>query len=438
MNTQIPEVLRYSKSLNALAIPAKQNLRKYYPETSRSGYTTTNRTIRIPISGNDVFIDTNRSSLTFTLTVTAATNPVFLDNSAYSVIDSLRVIDSNGMVLEEINQYNIMANRLADFNVPVDEREGIKGRYAGMTNQGVPSLNGAFSFAAGTTSRTFNLPLVGSGILNMTSKAHNGGVLLPIALTNGLYIEINLVSNINDPFYTDAAAAGTLSAWTVNDISYDATVVSFDANVVRDLQAAAIQAGGIFLSSYSYHGQQISSPSASVSLNMNERAKSIKSIYVTPRLDSQNNNLTGTLFSSLAPTAATNINAYLQLASMVWPNVAIQNTADAARELEKALGTSCSGIVSREEFEDSTAADVVTTLSGGSQVLRFPRYTIGFDLDTVSREMLEAGYDNQSSSIPIQINHVYDSAAARTYVIHSLVDMVVKLDPVAKSMSVSY
>jgi hypothetical protein len=432
MNPQLPEVLRYSKSLNALNLPGtKMNLRKYRPETSTGGYTPSNRTIRIPIAGNDVFIDTNRSVLTFKATATYTTGTLYLDNSAFSFIDNIRIYGGDGQILEEINNYGVIANRLADINMPVDEREGIRGKYAGFNNNFPLSTAGMTAFTSGTAIY-FQIPLVASGILNMTSKAHNGGVLLPIALLNsGLTIEINLVANLNDPFCS--ADASVVSAWQIDDVSYDATVVSFAPEVVNSLRQAAVASGGVFVSSYTHHGQVVSSGSQSVSLNMAERAKSIKSIYVTPKLVSQSNDVAQMWSATPAPsTAGTGtLNAYLQLASMNYPNVALNTFADVARELEKAVGTACAGVVDRATLESSTVAFATTAASPG-------RFTLGFDLDTVSREQLEAGYDNSSQSIPIVVNMDYGSSANRYFYIHSLVDMVVKLDPITGFMSVSY
>lgn len=442
---QLPEMLRYSKSLNALSIPARQNLRKFFPETSRGGYTTTNRTIRIPISGQDVFIDTNRSVLSFRLSATytdAGTNDsAYLDNSAYSLIDSVRVLDSTGAVLEEINNYSIVANRLADLSMPVDERQGLRGKYSGFTDTFPYSAAGlsannivsAASLGAAANSKRFQLPIVCSGIMNMSSKAHNGGVFLPVALTNGITVEINLIPNIYDAFVASTTITNLL--WQVDDVSYDACVVSFDSNLVRELQAAAVAAGGLFLSSYTYQTQQITDNSTASSLNANVRAKSIKSIYCITRANTQNNAIGQMLSASPAPTNASDTNSlfncFLSLASMTYPNVALQNFNDVSRELSKATGTAMAGVADRDSFESTTTAFTTTAASPA-------RFTVGFDLDTVSREQLEAGYDNQSNSQPIVINFTSGTAVARTHIIASLVDMVVKLDPIAKSLSVSY
>lgn len=438
MSVQLPDMIRYSKALNAVGVDSKFNLRRLRPQTSNGGYSSSNRTITIPISGQDLFIDTNRSYLTAKLTVVAATNPVFLDNSFYSLIDSIRVLSGSGGVIEEIANYNFIANRLADFNLSVDERQGIRGKCAGFSNSGAPSTTSPISFAAGTTSKYFTVPIVASGVMNMSSKAHNGGVFLPAALMNGgLFLEINLAPNVNDPFYTDAAAAGTLTSWTLDDVSYDAAVISFDSAVVNQLKMATEAAGGVLLSSYTYHGQTVSAGSSdAVSLNLNERANSIRSIYVQPRLDDQNNNIQRTVFSSLAPTA-TNINAFLQIASQYYPNVPLQNLNDCERELMKALGTDCAGMVSRDFYEDSTAADVTTTLSGGSAITKFPRFTLGFDTESF-RELLESGISNKNNSQPIIVNMTYGTTAVRSYVIHTLVDMIVRIDGATREVTSSY
>jgi hypothetical protein len=459
MNTVIPDALRYSKGLKSLGTNSKINIRKYFPEVAQSGYNTTNRVIRIPISAPTGFMDTNRSALNFRLTASATGNAdtpanVYLANSAYSMIDTLRVLDSNGTVLEEIQNYGIIMNRLMDANLEYDHRtkEGTYAGFSGSTGNINPFETsntvklGSYTNASPTVysadnaaAQYYSIPLVGSGILNMTSEAHAGGMFLPLALIQGLVVELQLVSNAYEVLNVSAVSTATPPVmptlnFSVDQISYDATIIEFDSSLIASMKQQVMAAGGsVFLSSYTYHGQTISSSSSGNSLQMNERAKSIKSIFVIPRLQTQGLPANGNLSTAASPAPTNNgsINAYLLLGSQQYPNQPYNFYHELYKGFKDACGGGLNGIIDRASYESTTL-----TIAAANQ----GRFSVGFDLESVhARDLVEMGYNNATSSIPISVNITYETGTVgRNFTLASMVDMIVQVDIINRTVRTSY
>lgn len=448
MQTAIPESLRYSKGLKMLGPGHTVGVRKYFPESGISNFNTSNRVIRIPISAPNGFMDTNRSAINCKVSPVltggnaSAAGNVFFDNSAYSLIDTLRILDSNGTVLEEIQNYGIIMNRLMDANLPYTKRTK-EGTYAGFnkstgsadpfagTNQISLCSYTAASPAVVTNSSTYlSIPLVGSGVLNMTSEAHAGGLLMPLALIQGIVIEIQLVANAFEAFSLTGDLATPALSFTVDNVSFDATIIEFDQSLIAQMkQQIAASGGSVFVSSYTYHGQTTSQASASLTLQMNERAKSIKSIFAIPRLTSQTTNAFQNITASPAPTNNGTVNAYLLIGSKQFPNQPYNYYHECFKAFKDACGGGLDGIIDAQVYESNAVT------MGATQ----GRFTLGWDLEAVhARDLIEAGVDNSTSSIPISVNFTYNDATAKTIVLASHVDMIIQVDILNRTVRTSY
>jgi hypothetical protein len=293
----------------------------------------------------------------------------------------------------------------------------------------------------------FSLPLVGSGILNMTSDAHNAGsgALVPLALIQGLVLELQLSSNLLEifDFSTPISGSDPIITMSVDEVSYDATIVEFEQSFINEMKQQMMAAGGsVFLSSYTYHGQSISSSSEYLTLQMNERAKSIKSIYVIPRLNSQNTQ-SNSVFASPAPTNNGTINAYLLIGSQQYPNQAYNYLHECFNGFKNSVGGGVDGIIDKQSYESTAVATLDATRDSDAILAGTAtqgRFTLGWDLETISAKemMIENGLNNSLSSIPISVNFRYNSGVARTFVLASMVDMIVQIDVMNRSVRTSY
>lgn len=445
---QVPAALKFSEALKPLAIKANRNVRRYFPESGANGYSGSgSRQIRIPISASNALLDTNRSVLSFDLTIAGggAGNAYVLSNSAYDVIQNIRILDGgNNSVLEDLGSaYNQLANRIVNLNLDGDRRRGVSGGYMGLP----PSINygaqagGSQTFSndqnVAPSTRTYHIPIICSGIMNTTSEG-SAGLLLPIGapLCNGIVIEINLEPNAKNVF--DGAVDADIT-YTLNRVSYDATVVNVESSLMNAIAQAGAQAGGIFWSTYTWSTQEISvASSEQASLNVNARPKSLKSLLCLPRLTTQNNTVAQNYFASPAPLPATGSanGGTLQIQSLIgsvyYPQAPLMNYSQVQTELQNALGSDMAGVATQTTFETAITGYV----AGGY----FPsQFTIGIDYDSMpNKEELMAGLDLSTNSTPLVLNLNYGAAAARTYVVGTHYDLTVKLDPVNRMYTTSY
>ena len=105
----LPSSMRYGKA-KLTSVPASTTLRLFAASNGNSFNESTNE-IRIPVSTYDGFLDTSKCYIQLTITNNAAdaAHTFDLSSDIACVVDQLR-IESNGVILENIDKYNLYHN----------------------------------------------------------------------------------------------------------------------------------------------------------------------------------------------------------------------------------------------------------------------------------------------------------------------------------------
>ena len=271
-----PQQLAYSGGLKPAGVKAKMNRTEFFPLSAGTYAPYSARVITIPIS-SQMFMDSTRTWLSFSLTATATTADAYL-RSGYSIFSRLRVLNSGGQVLEDIQDYGLLVNKYIDLLVEPAVRGGqlsacgFGDNQLGLSGTTLNALNTAnlltWTAGAGSLTSVIQLPLALSGIMNMTSARHGDagqGLYLPICLAQGgIYVELTLRDNAYDMF--EGTATTALSGVSVSNVKLSAMMLDFGAEVVANLKQAILAQGGrAFISTESYNVQTLSSASTVLS-----------------------------------------------------------------------------------------------------------------------------------------------------------------------------
>ena len=118
----LPLGLRYNLNV-ADAVPSSKNIQQFLSSNASEFTGTSNNVCRIPI-GSPAFLDLKNSLLQFDFTNSTATDvPLQLDGGADAVIRRLRVISSDGSVIEELHQYGLLSSVLDQYTMGVGSQK---------------------------------------------------------------------------------------------------------------------------------------------------------------------------------------------------------------------------------------------------------------------------------------------------------------------------
>ena len=428
LNTRDAPTISYGELLKASARGTVSQC-VFQPEGGFVANGSSSTVVRIPIASNDSFLDTRRSNLRIKLNVTAATAAVFLDTSVYSVIKNMRVLTAAGTPIETINEYNFLANQLIQGGLAKDAfpSQSIKigtandaGISAAVANYNeIDNLQNS-TFAVGASSRTYNAPIICSGFMQMSAENVNG-VYIPLCLIQGgVVLELTLA----DPGDVFKSATGT--ATYTAEISYVATMVTPEAGVVQEKKAALQQLGmtgqKLHMSSFTYINQQFYDAITAHALMMGVRARSIKGILAYCRPSASVGAFTANKYASDVSTANPPSNGYIAVGGVNFPNVPLQTFGDFLTNYEQALGRSAAGLIDGASWV-SGATTFVDAATHGT-------FSYGLDLESFvdAKNVIEAGYDTSSQSLPVTIYINTGNATARQWQVFAHCDMILSLD----------
>jgi hypothetical protein len=112
----LPLGLRYNLNV-ADAVPSSKNIQQFLSSNASTFTGTGNNVCRIPV-GSPAFLDLKNSLLQVEFTNTTATDhSVQLDGGVDGCIRRLRIISSDGSVIEEINQYGLLSSVLDQYTM---------------------------------------------------------------------------------------------------------------------------------------------------------------------------------------------------------------------------------------------------------------------------------------------------------------------------------
>jgi len=112
----LPLGLRYNLNV-ADAVPSSKNIQQFLSSNASTFTGTGNNVCRIPV-GSPAFLDLKNSLLQVEFTnTTASADTVQLDGGVDGCIRRLRIISSDGSVIEEINQYGLLSSVLDQYTM---------------------------------------------------------------------------------------------------------------------------------------------------------------------------------------------------------------------------------------------------------------------------------------------------------------------------------
>jgi hypothetical protein len=456
----IPEQLKYSNALKEVGLKARISRRQYFPESTTS-FNTSSRVIRIPIQSPDGMVNTNNSWLRCTASITLADGDTPVANqrfaylrSAYSFFQRLRILSAGGAVLDEIENFGVVCNALLDAYLPADVRSK-HGTAAGFS-QSADTASTAFTIdnmvrfeggaagAPGESTRQFTIPILMSGLLSLTSGEQNDGhgLLLPLPLMNGIILELTLRDNVNDMVIstTSPPASTTASNFKLENVAFDAEVITYDQSVIQSLRDSVAAAGGkIFLSGSSYHGQLLAANSANPQISINERVRSLKSLYLINQLQDQVGNIQRDFDARVnlgAPGTENNSGSFsILIGSQKYPAQELTfEPTEMMAALAAAGGKPVQGIISRQSFVSQAGAtgSFVSGNAVGSALY-------GLNLESAdARAMIESGFDVASGSLPITVQAKFSTGAPRNHIVATHYDAVYIVDVMTKDVQVSF
>lgn len=163
----LPLGLRYNLNV-ADAVPSSKNIQQFLSSNASTFTGTSNNVCRIPI-GSPAFLDLKNSLLQFDFKNANATdNTLQLDGGADCVIRRLRVISSDGSIIEELHQYGLLSSVLDQYTM------GVGSQKVSKILKGAPGRNDdtvAFTGTAGAAAATSEGKSYKSGLKVFTTVA---------------------------------------------------------------------------------------------------------------------------------------------------------------------------------------------------------------------------------------------------------------------------
>lgn len=284
--SETPSVLRYSDLLKVGSPLANMQYHTLIPSNGQSY--GPDQQIRIPFNvPTDSFVNFKGAYLKFRITNgNQATDDLALDGEAgcAAVIDTFRVVNSVGSVLEEIVHYN-SAYALMNGMVSDNHRQSSMAITEGTSK--TPLSNVAVGEATGFAALPTDRVIISKGgsftgtHYPMSGFMGGSDRLCPLGFQNGVAsLELTLAS-LNTPFITKTTTTSTSFNWTIDNVELHIPVLTmgpeFNASF-RQVLSAGIP---INWASTSYHNVQSSLPSAvgNVTITTASRKRSVKSIF---------------------------------------------------------------------------------------------------------------------------------------------------------------
>jgi hypothetical protein len=468
--------MRYS-SITPLGLSGRASKTLFYSQNAGIFTGTQNNIIRIPITSSTAFLDPKLTALEMLYTNLATKKHQF-DSSGHSLIKRMRIISSStGAELEDIREYDHLMSMLSDCQMGVHTRahQGYSQGYGniGAYFNGTPQT-GAVAEQKEWTQETLKAEvakanantviiasqvasvgsvatapvtstMLGTGeievkenesfkfILPLALSAVIGGLqakYLPLFLCGGLLLEIEL-----NQYPTIGANDAGECKYQISGVKLHTELLEFDATINSALTTMC-QQSGLYLHATCWSSYANSINSKDQSIMINERLKSVKSVFQTFAITRGKNDLgaangqaaTPWMNRSQARTHAYVKSFQLKFGSQFYPTQKITGKSDATSdnseylyELQKAMGhygdLSQATIINNVNFADSSSV----LASCGKAV-----YAI--DTDLFTSEPLESGI-NTILNNPLLINIEQEFAFVGTAYTHLLYDAIFTISP---------
>lgn len=421
----LPKNLKYGQKVESAA--SRSTRVNIAPQNGTNGYSATSGDtiiINIPTRNNLVLVPTE-SYLKFTTTITSgASNNICRWDSmgAHGLIQRIRVFSGSNL-LEDIDQYSLLASILFNHQVSTDSAYGKFNILAGTRNDLV------------TTLPTFTAAAVGdivtalSGI-SSSSLQVNAGESLGTLANNGTYTAtycLNLISIIGTlcsnhyfPLFSCSSsplrveivlqnnanaclsASGAISSILLNNVEYVANFIELSDSamsmVYGSLQGAPLQFVVPSYRNFQY-SYQLSNANTLVNFPISAKFSSLRALYVTIR-----DKLNGSpQFFPCSSVSKNIVDYYFRLGSTIAPTKAPNTYQEMFCEVCKAISNGGMSDLNHQPsiekasytMTDSLANNAPGTVNSGS-------FLIGMDLESYAnadKSSLFAGYNSNTDDI---------------------------------------
>ena len=418
----LPKQLKYgSKVESAMAQSYRSNIQ---PQNGTGTYGVGQTIIFNIPTANNLVLAASESYLKFSCTLTngnTATPAVWDSCGAHGLIQRIRIFHGSNL-LQDIDQYGLLAKMLFDLQVPTDACYGKFNELVGTRNDLNTTITAAelvggadiyksalqinsgnyYTLATnGTITKTFCLNLI--SLLGTLSSQN----YLPLfAMTSApLRLEIQLVSTIPQAI----ASVTDLTSIALNNVEYIGNFIKLSDNAMSmiygSLGGQPLEFSVPDYSNYQYTYTTIAQNStAQINFSIPAKYSSLKSLFVTIR-DKGTGTLTFFPFSSITGGCTS---YFFRVGSNIIPTKAPDNLPEMFSEVLKAIG-SMSDLNHQPSIEkftyemaSSTAIGLLTyrSINSGS-------FYIGLDLENYvasNKDTIFAGYNSNTDDIFCVIN----------------------------------
>jgi hypothetical protein len=404
----IPVHMRYSQSLNEIAVSGERTKRKFFVQGNNSFNPASNiATILMNFSPDNDLLDTANCSLVFSVTASGITTESYLDSSSFQFINRLTVRDNSGQILDSVPEYGSYINSIYPFSTTKAGMDSssilgfpnanglavLEGVATGgsLLDLGEISGNQSYSFPTTGATHTFSIPLLGSAVFS--AHLNNSSSYLPVALLNGqaLQVEVQFETNLKKIFKT-VTAAGLPSTYSISNVFMECAVTTVDGNVMRKFKEDVKNNGGLMMSSQMVTNTQYTPSSLTSTYNVNASGRSVRSLIVAATAPGTAGN---TVASAKLPVKSLQIQAN----SKYLPSYPLTTIPELLNEVSSALGVPRSfGIINNRNY----GTDFVNAFSGaGSSIIS--RAICGIDMDRWRDPSKEAGISLMNSLLTVYL-----------------------------------
>eukprot|EP01038_Epipyxis_sp_PR26KG_P017677 gene17677-24598_t len=427
----LPKQLKYgSKVESAMAQSYRSNIQ---PQNGTGPYTLGQTIIiNIPTSNNLVLAATEsflKFNVKFTNGATANARAIFDNCGAHQLVQRIRIFHGSNL-LQDIDQYGLLAKMLFDLQVPTDACYGKFNELVGTRNDlnvitnavaagaAVPvsylsckqinsgesyDLGAANSTTADADVRTFCLNL----ICLLGTLSQNQYIPLFSCTAAPLRLEIQLVSTTLQAI----ASSSAITSIELNNVEYIGQFIKLSDNAMSMIYYGSLGGQPLEFSVPDYSNYQYSysliTANSTQQINFAIPAKysSLKSLFVMMRES------TGTL--TYFPLSCVNLkflSYYFRVGSNIIPTKSPDNLPEMFSEVLKAMG-SMSDLnyhhpsIEKDSYELVRNATTITTVNYNS--INSGSFYIGLDLENYvasNKDTIFAGYNSNTDDIFAVIN----------------------------------
>jgi len=400
----------------------------------------------IPSNKRGAYLDPSSTYVRFKATYTqsgaAGTDTHVLLGSAYSYFSRQEVYGNNSLVLESINELGVLANFLINTQLNSSDKVGMAPAFGVPDTNSYAVSNGGHlinSTAPNQLTFEYAIPLI--GVLGSGTDK-----MIPIGAFASLRYELTLDDYTKFTQYA-ASASYKITGLTVSDVEFVGQIVELE----NDSQTLIEQQnpGKIHIRTQTYRTATNSLAGGSVGLIdllIGTRVSSLKSMYIS----CAPSDAAELKFASVCPNLAQG--TCMVLAGLQVPQRSINmvnRPSDAFMELQKSLGAlSCTvynGCVNKAAYYTaSTATGLCTaynTTKGAVSIYTSPSmFFMGFNTEIIShRGGLLSGININTapSFFRCQISSAL-SAATHTLYFFAFHDVILEIDPLAKTICAKF